>query len=286
MAPAPVAAYQPQPPAAPRAPAPPERPWWRTGRGWGTAAGWVLVAAVFAFGGSFLYRLSGAVDQGATEEAEMKREREHTLVVDAWLGDTANAPPPDSTRWPVPTSTRARRLWAANRLLVDRALWGRVVMKRHGITGDTQPAVWATAAFQANAREYPAVAAFVDGRAAAFAELEKASDAWMAERTAALARESGLPAEEIRALLPSDFARHLPEELRLAEAMQQLHRFLVRVDPRVRHAGGNQLRFEREDDARRFHELVVNLERANALTIQAQERRRYGQAAALRRLMQ
>lgn len=286
MAPAPVAAYRPQP-AAPRAPAPPERPWWRTGRGWGTAAGWVLVAAVFAFAGSFLYRLSGAVDQGATEEAEMKREREHTMVVDAWLADTsANAPPPDSTGRPVPTSTRAKRLWAANRLLVDRALWERAVMKRHGITGYAQPAAWTTAAFQANAREYPAVAAFVDGRAAAIAELDKASDAWMAERTAALARESGLPAEEIRALLPSDFARLTPEELRLMEAMQQLHRHLVRVDPRVRHAGGNQLRFEREDDARRFHELAVSLERANALTVQAQERRRYGQAATLRRLMQ
>jgi hypothetical protein len=246
----------------------------------------VLVAAIFAFAGSFLYRLSGAVDQGATEEAEMKREREHTLVVDAWLADTANAPPPDSTRWPVPTSTRAKRLWAANRLLMDRALWERAVMKRHGITGYTQPAAWKTAAFQANAREYPAVAAFVDGRAAAFAELGKGSDAWMAERTAALARESGLPAEEIRALLPSDFARLLPEELRLMEAMQQLHRHLVRVDPRVRHAGGNQLRFEREDDARRFQELAVDLDRANALTIQAQERRRYGQAATFRRLMQ
>lgn len=281
--PAPVAAYQPQP-APPRPPGQPERPWWRTGRGWGAAAGWVLVAAVFGFGGSFLYKWSGAVDQGAKEEAELARERDHTMVVDAWLGDSsASAPPPDSS--PVPTSTRAKRLWVANRLIVDRALWGRAVMRRHGITGYKQPAVWTSAAFQANARNYPDVAAFVNGRAAALAELEKASDAWMAERTAALARQSGLPAEEIRALMPGDFARHLPEELRLMEAMQQLHRHLVRVDPRVRHAGGNQLLFERDDDARRFQELVLNLDRANALTAQAQERRRYSQAATLRRLM-
>jgi hypothetical protein len=247
----------------------------------------VLVAALFAFAGSFLYRLSSDADQGAAEEAEMKREREHTMAVDAWLGDTsATAPPPDSAGRPVPASRRARRLWAVNRLLVDRALWGRAVMRRHGITGYTQPAAWKTAAFQANAREYPEVAAFVNGRAAAIAELEKGSEAWMAERTAALARESGLPAEEIRALVPSDFARLLPEELRLMEAMQEFHRHLVRVDPRVRHAGGNQLRFEREDDARRFHELAVNLERANALTAQAQDRRRFSRAASLRRLMQ
>jgi len=279
-------AYRTQP-VPPRAPAQPERPWWRTGRGWGTAAGWVLLAAFCAFGGSFLYRLSSAADQRATEEAEMKREREHTMAVDAWLGaPSPTAPPPDSTGRPVPNSRRAKRLWAVNRLLVDRALWGRAVMRRHGITGYTQPAAWKTAAFQANAREYPEVAAFVSGRAAAIAELEKGSDAWMAERTAALARESGLPAEEIRALVPSDFARLTREEIRLMEAMQEFHRHLVRVDPRVRHAGGNQLRFEREDDARRFHELAVNLDRANALTAQAQDRRRYSRAASLLRLMQ
>ncbi|HET7233688.1 MAG TPA: hypothetical protein VFJ16_27005 [Longimicrobium sp.] len=271
----------------PRAPAQPERPWWRTGRGWGTAAGWVLVAAALAVAGSFLYRLSSEADRGAAEEAEMKREREHTMAVDAWLGDTSvTAPPPDRTGQPVPASRRAKRLWAVNRLLVDRALWGRAVMRRHGITGFTQPAAWKTAAFQANAREYPEVAAFVSGRAAAIAELEKGSDAWMAERTAALSRESGLPAEEIRALVPSDFARLLPEELRLMEAMQEFHRHLVRVDPRVRPAGGNQLLFERDEDARRFHELAVSLDRANALTAQAQDRRRFSRAASLRRLMQ
>jgi hypothetical protein len=242
---------------------------------------------VFAFAGRFLYGLSTAADQGATEEAEMKREREHTMVVDAWLAaPTPNTPPPDSTRWPVPTSVRAKRLWVANRLLVDRAAWGHAVMKRHGITGYEQPAAWKTAAFQANARSYPDVAAFVNGRAAALAELEKASDGWMAERTAALSRQSGLPAAEIRALLPSDFARHAPEELRLMEAMQDFHRHLVRMDPRVRPAGGNELRFEDEEDARRFQELAINLDRANALTGEAQAKRLRSQAATLRRLMQ
>jgi hypothetical protein len=270
MAPVPYAAPRPEP----RPPQAPERPWWRTPARWGTAAGWVVVIAGFALFGSFLFRLSTEVDQRSTEETEVAREREHMLKVEAWARDTSfDALVPESAGRPVPTSNRAKRMWVISRMLVDGSVWRLEIMKRHGLAGDHVPAAWGTPRYYANARAFPEVKAYVENRVAAIAEIEKTSAAWMEGRIVALARESGLPADEIRELLPRDLVGLAPDEVTLSEAMLQMHRHLVRIDPRVHGAGGNELRFEREDDVRSLQALETELNEVSASVEQGRARK-------------
>jgi hypothetical protein len=251
--------YRPAPPRPPE----PERPWWRTGGGWATAAGWAAVVALAAFAGLFVFRLSGEADQKAAAEAEVVREVEHYLEVDAWTRDTSfNAAVPGGARRPVPTSDEAKRMWVMNRMLVDRRVREREIEERHGVRNRRLPEAFETPRYQANARSYPEVGRYLEGRAAALAEMEKTSAAWTEERISALARESGVPAGEIRELLPPGFAGAAPGEERVMAAMLELHRHLVRVDPRLESAGGNMLRAELEDDLRRLHALAGKVQEA------------------------
>jgi hypothetical protein len=239
-----------------------------------------------AFFAHFIYRMSAEVDGHATEEAEVKREIDHMRLVNLWIQDSSsNAPPPESASRPVPTSDRGKRIWVINRMLVDRSVWEREVMKRHGIKPYGSPPEWLTPRYQANARAYPQVGTFAEGRAASMAEIRKTSAAWMEERTAALARESGIPAGEIRALFPADFASITPEEAGLADAILELHRHLVRIDPRVHHAGGNELRFERQEDIRRLDELVDKVNDAFASSERGRQARMARQTAAFSRVV-
>ncbi|HEU4453852.1 MAG TPA: hypothetical protein VFR81_12375 [Longimicrobium sp.] len=271
-------AYRPAPPRPPE----PERPWWRTGAGWGTAAGWAAVVAVCVLAGLFVLRLSGEADRKAAAEAEEAREVEHMLEVDAWTRDTSfNAAVPGGARRPVPTSDAAKRMWVMSRMLVDRRVREREVEERHGVRNGRLPKAFDTPHYRANARSYPEVGRYLEGRAAAFAEIEKTSAAWMEERIAALARESGLPAPEIRDLFPRGFAGAAPGEERTIAALLEMHRHLVRVDPRVRSAGGNLLTSEREDDLRRLHALEVKIEEAAAARIQGKTRKSAEDVAAM-----
>ena len=259
--PAPLAAYQPRPPE-------PERPWWKTGSGWGTAAGWLVLLAVCGLIALVAFRASSAADRRKTEGAEVAREMEHLLTANAWIRDTTDsAPMPDSAGWPVPTSQRARRMWVVSRMLVERTRWEREVMRRHGVRPSPPPS-WNTPHYRANARAYPQVGRSLESRVAAMRELEKNSAAWMEARIAALARESGMPAAEIRGMFPADFARRAPGETEVAEAMLELHRSLVRMDPRVRPAGGRMLSYESEADLRRVQELEGRLRDAVNAAIQ------------------
>jgi|GEM_PF-2397378 len=271
-------AYRPAPPRPPE----PERPWWRTGAGWGTAAGWAAVVALCLFAGLFVYRLSGEADQKAAAEAEEAREVEHMLAVDAWTRDTTfNAAVPGGARRPVPTSDVAKRMWVMSRMLVDRRVREREIEERHGVRNRRLPEAFETPRYQANARSYPEVGRYLEGRAAAFAEIEKTSAAWTEERISALARESGVPAAEIRELLPPGFAGLAPGEERVMAAMLELHRHVVRADPRLESAGGNMLRAEREEDLRRIHELAGKVQEAAFVRIQGKKRKSDEDVAAM-----
>ncbi|HVG45867.1 MAG TPA: hypothetical protein VM890_14095 [Longimicrobium sp.] len=268
-------------PPAPRRP--PEEP--ETFR-WLTAAGWVAVVAVCALFALYFLGVTSAVGRRDTEKAEVEREAEHMRMVDAWMRDTSfNAPPPVSADWPAPTSARAKRMWLVGRMLVDRAVWDREVMRRHGLKDREPPAAWGTPRYWANAGAYPEVRTHLEGHVAAIAEIEKTSAAWLEARTAALARESGMPAGEIRGIFPPDFAGVALDDARLAKARLEIHRDLVRMDPRVHHAGGTQLRYEREDDFRRVDGLMAKLNEANAHARQARARRQGRDAAALTRAL-
>jgi hypothetical protein len=274
-------AYRPPPPR----PQEPERPAWKTAAGWRTAAAWVVLLAGVTLAVLIFLRWSGEVDQAAVEKDEMAREVEHMGNVLAWVRDTsASAAAPDSAGRPVPTSDRAKRVWAINRMLVDRTTWEREVMKRHGV-GST-PAAWLSPPYQANARDYPQVGRYLERRAAAMAEVDTASAGWMEARTAALARETGMPAGDIRGLFPPDFARPAEGEVQLAAAMLELHRSLVRMDPRVRHAGGDELRFEREEDVRRLQEMEARLGDASNAANRGRQGKINREIAALNRWIQ
>jgi hypothetical protein len=276
-------AYRPPPPRPPE----PERPWWRTGAGWGTAVGWVAVAALCAFAGLFVYRLSGEADRKAAAEAEEVRETEHMLAVDAWTRDTtANAAVPGGARRPVPTSDGAKRMWVMSRMLADRRVREREIEDRHGVRARKLPEAWETPHFQANARSYPEVGRYLEGRAAAFAEIEKTSAAWTEERIAALARESGVPAGEIRELLPPGFAGLAPGEERMIAAMLEMYRLLVRVDPRLKSAGGNMLRSESEDDMRRLQALGRKVHETSVARMQGRARKAAEDLAAIARVFE
>jgi hypothetical protein len=271
-APASYAGYRPAPPR----PEEPERP------GWLTAAGWVAAVAVCALFALFLYRLSTEADQNAAGEAEMAREQEHMVRVVRWMQDTsASAPVPESAGRPVPASDLPKRLWAISRMLVDGRVWEREVMERHGAGNGRPPAAWSTPGYLTNARAHPEVGTYLEGRAAAIAEIEKTSDAWLEERAAVLARESGLPASEIRGIFPGAFVGVASDEARMTDAMLQMHRHMVRVDPRVRPAAGDRQLWEREDDYRRFEELVEELNDATASFQQARGKRVDEQVTAL-----
>lgn len=264
------AAYRPPP----RRPQEPERSRWRT------AAGWATVVALFAFLGLFVFRLSREADQRALEKDEVAREAEHLRQVSAWMQDTTSTAP-ETADWPVPASARARRMWVINRMLVDRLVWELEVQARHGVKGSSAPAAWATPPYWANARSYPEVGAYVEGRVAALAEIDKTAAAWMEARTAVLARESGMPIGEVRAIFPPDFARAALDEARLADAMLKGHRQAVRMDPRVDHGGGDQLLWDRKEDVDRFKELVNELNAATVHFRQAKARRHATEVAAL-----
>lgn len=249
-----LAAYR---PARPRPPEPPQR------TSWLTIAGWVFIAAVCGLVGLFIYRGSVEADLRKAAEAEVKREIAHSQQVDAWLRDTSSTSlPPDSAGRPVPTSPRAKRMWVVSRMMVDRALWERELRKRHGIIRGTDTLqTMGKGRYWTNAREFPEVGRHLEGRAAMIAERKKTSAAWVEERTAALARESGIPVAEIRTVFTPDFAAEPEEEARLVDAMLATHRHLVRVDPRVESDGETGQLWDREEDVARFEEL---LEKQNA----------------------
>lgn len=277
VAPVPVAAPRPLPP---RPPAQPERPRWRSAVDWG------ILVAVCLVVGTFFFRLSRDADRAGTEKKEVAREREHLLAVSAWTQDTSSTrPPPESAGRPVPTSAAAKRMWVLGRMVVDGSVWRQEIMKRHGVKGDNPPAAWTTSEYLGNARAYPEVARYVEGRVAAIAEIEKTAAAWTEERVSALARESGMPAAEIRAIFPSDYVREAPGEARLADALLAMHRHMVRVDPRVHHAGGNELRWQSEDDLRRFQDLLTKLNDAVTTAAQARNAKTAAEAAAISRLI-
>jgi hypothetical protein len=227
--------------------------------------------------------MSSGIDQGATQESEVKREMEHLHLVSAWLQDTSSTTPPPGAGRRAPTSDEAKRLWVVGRLLVEGSVWRREVLDRHGVA--QVPAGLGTARYTADARAYPAVEKYLESSVAAIAEIEKTSAAWMDGRVAALARESGLPEQEIRDIFPVDFVRTARGDGRLADAQLELHRHLVRIDPRVHHAGGNQMRFEREDDVRRLQALETRLNDAMAFAERARAEKLSRERAALPRVI-
>ncbi|HEU4558416.1 MAG TPA: hypothetical protein VFS20_11225 [Longimicrobium sp.] len=277
LAPVSPAAYGAVPP---RPPAPPERRWT-------AVAGWLVLVAILALGGLIFFRWSTAADQRATEQAEVAREREHLVAVSSWVqNSSATGPAPESAGRPVPTSQRGKRMWVVGRMVVDHMVWRQEVMERHGFTDYELPEAMGTPQYQANARAYPQVGKYVEGRAAAVAEIQNSADAWMGAHTAALAQESGMAFVEIRHLFPPGFVRLPAGEARASNALLELHRQLVRMDPRVHYAGANQLRFEREDDMRRFHELEAEVNEALTAARRDAERKSAMETVALTRAVQ
>jgi hypothetical protein len=63
--------------------------------------------------------------------------------------------------------------------------------------------------------------------------------------------------------------------------MLEIHRYLVRVDPRVHHVGGNRLGYDREDDFRRVQELLARRNAAAATARHARGQRVARESAAL-----
>lgn len=282
MAPVPHAAYRPAPPRPPE----PERPWWKTVGGWGSAVGWVFIVGVLVLIAAAFVRGSAERGRRNTETAEMAREEAHVRKVFGMMQDTLpNAPALDTTARPVPTSDRAKRVWVISRMLAHRWAWEREVMERHGVRGHRPPGVLETAHYQANARDYPAVGTYLEGRAAAIAEIEKTSAAWVEERIAALARESGLPAREIRDLFPRDFGGMAGDYAGHVNAMLDFHRHHVRADPRVRGGGGDMLLWQRENEGRRSDELAAKARAAADSSTQARARRLAEEVAAINRLI-
>ena len=272
-----IAAYRPLPP---RPPEKPGRPAWRSALEWG------VLVAVCVLAGTFFYRLSNEADQRATEKEEMVREVGHLAKVSVWEKDTSGkVPVPESAGRPAPTSHRAKRLWVVTRIAVDGPLWRREVLARHGLKDHTPPPVFGTPRYHGNASAYPEVGKYLAGRAAAIAEIEKTADAWTEKYIAELARESGLPAREIRGIIPPGVVRMAPGEVQLSEALLDLHRHLVRIDPRVHHAGGNELRFEREEDARRLGELQDTVNKAVAAVERARATKQATESAAVARVV-
>lgn len=282
MGPLPYAVYRPAPPRPPE----PERPWWRSVGGWGNVVGWAFIAGVCVLIGVAFVRGSAEAGRRKVEKAEMAREKEHLLKVFVWMQDTVQwTSIPDSARRPVPTSHGAKRMWVISQMLADRRAWERQVMQRHGVTADAPPASMGTTRYQGNARDFPEVGRYLEGRAAAIAEIEKASAAWVEERMAALARESGMPAGEIRDLFPPGFGPRAADDAGHVRAMLEIHRHYVRVDPRVRPDGGQMLSWQREEDARRAHELAAEVNTAAAHARQAREQRLAGENAAFSRVI-
>lgn len=268
-------------PAAPRPPQEPERRGWLTTVGY--VVGWGVIAAALVFIGVSFVRGGTA---RATAKAELAAEEAHMEKVIAWVRDTsAQAPMPERVNRPAPTSEKAKRIWVISRMMEERFVWWREVMERHGVKATRTPPAWGTARYQANARSYPEVATYVEGRAAAIDEIQKNAGTWQEERIAALARESGMPADEIRTIFPGDFAAMTADAVHVAAAMLALHRQFVRMDPRVHFAGGDQLRFESEDDIRRVDELAARVRQAIAYSNQEGERRQAQAIAALYREM-
>jgi hypothetical protein len=283
MAPVSYGAYRPAPPRPPE----PQRPWWRTVGGWGSAAGWVLILGVLALVGVGFVRGSAAAGQRKVEKAEVAREEEHMRKVFVWMQDTLTwESVPDSGRRAVPTTDKAKRLWAISQMLVDRRAWERQVMERHGVRTYKPPVDMATVRYQANARDFPAMGRWLEGRAAAIAEIEKTSAAWVEERTAAMARESGMPAREIRDLFPPEFGGRAADDSQHVNAILEFHRHHVRVDPRVRPGGGDMLSWQREEDAQRANDLANAVNTAASFARQAKQHRLVREKAAFSRVIQ
>lgn len=262
MAPISCAAYRPTPA---RPPQEPERPAWRTAAGWLNAAGWAVIVAGCVLFALFFVRASAEAKRRAAEEAEVAREEEHRRKVIAWTRDTsATAAVPGGAGRPAPTSDPAKRLWVVNRLLEDQWVWRRGILEQHGASAHEPPRGWDTAPYRANARAYPQVAKYLEGHLAAMVEIERSSPAWLDAHAAVLARESGIPAREIRDMFLRDFGGVAWDERRVADARLELHRHCVRVDPRVHHAGGTRMLYERENDLRRTQELETALNNAYA----------------------
>ncbi|HEX6039689.1 hypothetical protein [Longimicrobium sp.] len=274
-------------PLPPRPAPPPERPWWRTVGGWLGAAGWVVVLAGLFFLCRGIYLQYRGADQRALQAAEVKREKEHARKVFVWVQDTlATTLVKGSAGRPAPTTEPAKRVWAVGRMLADRWTWERQILQRHGATAHNPPAAMETVDYQANARAHPAVGRYLESRAAAIAEIEKGSAAWVEEHMAALAREAGMPVEDVRGLFPPEFGSAAADAAPHADALLAFHRHLVRVDPWVRPGGGDDLLWQREDEAHRSSELAARVNAAAVQSARAREQRVLRERAAFSGLLQ
>lgn len=279
MAPVPAAVYRPPMPRPPAA----KRPWWAT---LGNVVGWAVILGVLGLVVVAFIRGSAENGRRKVEHAEMARETPHVRTVFGMMQDTLpNAPSLDTTARPLPTTDRAKRVWVISRMLVDRWAWERQIMVRHGVTRHTVPSTMETAHYQANARDYPEVGRYLEGRVAAIAEIEKESAAWVEARTAALARESGVPASEIRALFPPTFGGQARDDARQLEALLEIHRHWVRVDPRVRPAGGDMLSWQNQEEMNRANELATEARSAGTFSAQVRQERLNAEKAAINRVI-
>jgi hypothetical protein len=76
-----------------------------------------------------------------------------------------------------------------------------------------------------------------------------------------------------------------PDDAGYVNALLEIHRHWVRVDPRVRPGGGDMLSWQSEDEARRANELATRVNAAAAVARQARERRLDQEVAAVNRLL-
>lgn len=199
---------------------------------------------------------------GKTRETEEQFAALQRLA-DSTMGpvDGADAPPRD---------TEARMLWATRKALQDLLAHQDALARSHGIEFDKAPDGWLSAAYLADARNYPEVGPYLTRFQAYVRDADSTLVPVYTRQMRARLEQSGLAARQIEGVMRGvgKAAERGAERqafasmLELSERALELDAYLVRVDSRVHlDEQAETALFDQEAERLRVNQLIDHIER-------------------------
>jgi hypothetical protein len=213
------------------------------------------------------------------DQAGNTRETKEQFAALQRLADSTTGPVEDADA--PPRDTNARMLWATRKALEDLLAHRDALARSHGIDLDEAPDGWLSAAYLADARNYPEVRPYLTRYQAYVRDADSTLIPVYTRRMRARLEQSGLAARHIEGVMRGaakaadrGAARQaFASELELTEQALELDAYLVRVDSRVNLDEQSETAiFDRESERLHVNQLLDRIERLGR-EVEAHERR-------------
>jgi hypothetical protein len=216
------------------------------------------------------------------DQAGKTRETEEQFAALQRLADSTRGPVDDADA--PPRDTDARMLWATRKALEDLLAHQDALARSHGIDLDEAPDGWLSAAYLADARNYPEVRPYLTRYQTYVRDADSTLIPVYMRQIRARLEQSGLAARQIEGVMRGaaraaerGAARLVfASELELTEQALELDAYLVRVDSRVHlDEQSETAMFDREAERLHVNQLLDRIERLGR-EVEAHERRGMG----------